>query len=219
MDLGGASEMGMMALGGNSCQRDELWWRAVQGRDLLLVLCAALLLFCFACSAETEGKQKKRTTAPVTIGSVVQKDVPVQLLTIGNVEPYASVAVKSMVSGQLIKIAFKEGQEVKKGDLLFVIDPRPFEAALNQAEAILERDLSAVKQAQANRASNASELKHTEAILTKDEIQAKTAGVQAERYGKVMYLRMNTIRYRQKPMPRRPWCSPIRQGWRRPGPP
>ena len=175
--------MGMMALGGNRCPRDGLWWRAVRVKDLVLVLCAALLLFCFACSAETEGKQKKRTAPPVTIGSVVQKDVPVQLLTIGNVEPYASVAVKSMVSGQLIKIAFKEGQEVKKGDLLFVIDPRPFEAALNQAEAILERDLSAVKQAQANRVSNASEQKHAEAILTKDEIQAKTAGVQAERYG------------------------------------
>jgi len=83
-----------------------------------------------------------------------------------------------MVNGQVTKAAFKEGDEVKKGDLLFVIDPRPFEAALNQAEAILERDLSAVKQAQANQVSNASQLKHAEAILTKDQIQAR-----AERYG------------------------------------
>ena len=152
-------------------------------RQAILVLYLALLVFCFACSAETEGKQKKRTAAPVTIGSVIKKDVPVQIVTIGNVEPYSSVAIKSMVNGQLIKTAFKEGQDVRKGDLLFVVDPRPLEAALKQAEAILERDLSAVKQARANRVSNESHLKHAEAILAKDQIQAKTARVQAERYG------------------------------------
>jgi multidrug efflux system membrane fusion protein len=140
-------------------------------------------MFCFACSAETEGKQNQKTVAPVTIGSVTRKDIPVQLITIGNVEAYASVDIKSMVNGQVTKTAFQEGQEVKKGDLLFVVDPRPFEAALNQAEAVLERDLSAVKQAQANRVSNASQLKHAEAILIKDQVEAKTARVQAERYG------------------------------------
>ncbi len=158
-------------------------WGITEWRQVILVLYSAFLVFCFACSAETEGKQKKRTAAPVTVGSVIRKDVPVQLVTIGNVEPYSSVAIKSMVNGQLIKTAFKEGQDVKKGDLLFVVDPRPFEAALKQAEAILERDLSGVKQAQANRVSNESHLKHAEAILTKDQIQAKTARVQAERYG------------------------------------
>ncbi|MBL7172921.1 MAG: efflux RND transporter periplasmic adaptor subunit [Desulfobacteraceae bacterium] len=152
-------------------------------RQAILVLYLALLIFCFACSAETEGKQKQRTAAPVTVGSVIKKDVPVQIVTIGNVEPYSSVAIKSMVNGQLIKTAFKEGQDVRKGDLLFVVDPRPLEAALKQAEAILERDLSAVKQARANRVSNESHLKHAEAILAKDQIQAKTARVQAERYG------------------------------------
>ncbi len=155
----------------------------VHWRKLIRVLYSALLMFCFACSAQTEGKQKQKTAAPVTIGSVTRKDVPVQLITIGNVEAYASVAIKSMVNGQVTKTAFQEGQEVKTGDLLFVVDPRPFEAAMNQAEAILERDLSAVKQAQANRVSKASQLKHAEAILIKDQVEAKTARVQAERYG------------------------------------
>ncbi len=144
---------------------------------------SALLLFCFACSAQTEGKQNQKTAAPVAIDSVTRKDVPIQLATIGNVEAYASVAIKSMVNGQVTKAAFQEGQEVKKGDLLLVVDPRPFEAALNQAEAILEKDLSQVKEAQANRVSNESHLKHAEAILKKDQIQAKTARIQAERYG------------------------------------
>lgn len=155
-------------------------------RNWETVICAALLMFCFACSVETEGKQKQRPAAPVAVGSVIQKDVPVQIITIGNVEPYASVAVKSMVSGRVTKAAFREGQDVQKGDLLFVVDSRPFEAAVKQAEAILEKDLSAVRQAQANRLSNASELKHAEAILTKDQVEAKTARVQAERYGELV---------------------------------
>ncbi len=151
--------------------------------ELMLALCAVLFSVCFACSSETQGKPRQRqTVAPVTVGPVIQKDVPIQLSAIGNVEPYASVAIKTLVSGQLMEAAFEEGQEVKKGDLLFVIDPRPFEAAVKQAEAILEKDLSAVKQAQANRLSNGSRLKHAEAILKKDQIQAKTAGIQAERY-------------------------------------
>jgi multidrug efflux system membrane fusion protein len=155
----------------------------VHCRNLLQILCSIFLMFCVACSAKTEGKQKQKTVVPVTINPVTQKDVPVQLTTIGNVEPYASVAIKSLVNGQVTKTAFKEGQEVRKGDLLFVVDPRPFEAAVKQAEAVLERDLSAVKQAQANRVSNVSQLKHSEAILIKDQVEAKTARVQAERYG------------------------------------
>lgn len=152
-------------------------------RIMALILYSAFLMFCFACSGETEGRQKHKTAPPVTVAAVIQKDVPIQLITIGNVEPYASVAIKSLVDGQVTKTAFQEGQEVNKGDLLFVVDPRPFEAAMKQAEAILERDLSAVKQAQANQVSSASQLKHAEAILTKDRVEAKTARVQAERYG------------------------------------
>lgn len=173
----------MKTLRGNSFRENGIHSKTVRWSDLIWVWYSVILVFCFACSAQTEGKQKQKTAAPVAIGSVTRKDVPVQLATIGNVESYATVAIKSMVTGQLIKTGFEEGQEVKKGDLLFVVDPRPFEAALNQAEAILERELSQVKQAQANRVSNESQLKHAEAILKKDQIQAKTARVQAERYG------------------------------------
>jgi len=148
-----------------------------------LVCCSALLILCFACSVEIEGKHKGQPAAPVTVASVIRKDVPVQLTTIGNVEPYASVAVKSMVSGQVRKAAFQEGQDVQKGDLLFVVDPRPYEAAVKQAEAVLQKDLSAVKQAEAHRISNTSKLKHADAMLTKDQVEAKTARIQAERYG------------------------------------
>lgn len=151
-------------------------------RCLKQVLPLSLILFSFACSGDTEGKQKRQMAAAVTVGSVVEKDVPVQLRGIGNVEPYSSVSIKSMVGGQLIRTAFKEGQVVKRGDLLFVVDPRPFEAGLKQAEAILEKDLSLVKQAQANRVRDEAQVKHAKALLTKDLVQAKMAKVQAERY-------------------------------------
>jgi membrane fusion protein, multidrug efflux system len=66
------------------------------------------------------------------VGQVIQKTVPVDLRAIGNVEAYSTVSVKSMVGGEIAQVDFTEGQEVKKGDLLLVIDPRPYQAALNQ---------------------------------------------------------------------------------------
>src|SRR4029077_17444411 len=72
---------------------------------------------------------------PVTAGIVVTEDVPVFLYGIGTVQAYNMVAIKSRADGQIFKIAFKEGQEVKEGDPLLQIDPRPYHAALAQAEA------------------------------------------------------------------------------------
>lgn len=79
-------------------------------------------------------------TVPVTVATAVQKNVPVQVLAVGNVEPYQTVSIKSQVTGVITQAHFKEGQDVKKGQLLFTIDPRPLEAALKQAEANLARD-------------------------------------------------------------------------------
>ncbi|MFZ0693397.1 MAG: efflux RND transporter periplasmic adaptor subunit [Alphaproteobacteria bacterium] len=77
---------------------------------------------------------------PVSIAPVMRKSVPVTLPAIGTVVSLSSVAVKSRVDGQIFEQDFKEGQNVHKGDLLFTIDPRPFDAAVRQAEANLARD-------------------------------------------------------------------------------
>jgi membrane fusion protein, multidrug efflux system len=77
---------------------------------------------------------------PVMVATAVQKSVPIQIRAVGNVEAYTTVSVKSQVTGVLQQAHFKEGQDVKKGQLLFTIDPRPLEAALKQAEANLARD-------------------------------------------------------------------------------
>ena len=74
------------------------------------------------------------------VAKAVRKTVAQRLHAIGRVEAYSTVQIKSQITGQLMIVHFKEGQDVKKGDLLFTIDPRPFEAALNQSLAALNRD-------------------------------------------------------------------------------
>ncbi|GAN33876.1 MAG: efflux RND transporter periplasmic adaptor subunit [Candidatus Brocadia sinica] len=90
------------------------------------------------------------TSLPVTVAVAEQNDVPIQIRTIGNVEAYSTVLVKTRVEGELSHVYFKEGQEVKKGDLLFMIDSRPFKALLRQFEANLARDTAQMKKAEAD---------------------------------------------------------------------
>lgn len=124
-------------------ERDLLlngWWL----RDVLVALFTAS--FVAACASQQTGDAPE--VVPVNVSAVAQKDVPVQLRAIGNVEAYSMVAVKSQVDGELAQINFKEGQEVNEGDLLFVIDPRPYQAALRQAEANLARNRAEANNAQ-----------------------------------------------------------------------
>ena len=86
-------------------------------------------------AAQTPGQ-----AIPVTAGTVAVEDVPVFLHGIGTVQAYNTVAIKSRVDGQIVKINFKEGEEVKIGDPLFQIDPRPYQAALETAQAAKEKD-------------------------------------------------------------------------------
>jgi|WetSurSiteA1Bulk_404760.scaffolds.fasta_scaffold04966_2 membrane fusion protein, multidrug efflux system len=103
---------------------------------LFPVLLAVVLTAC------NQGKSQppQKPPVPVAAGVVEQKTVPVQILTIGNVEAYSTVSVKSQIGGILTRVHFKEGQDVNRGALLFTIDPRPYEAALRQAEANLAKD-------------------------------------------------------------------------------
>ena len=84
------------------------------------------------------------------VATAQRRDVPVYLKGLGNVTASNTVSVKSRVDGQLSQVNFKEGQNVNKGDLLAVIDPRPFQVALDQAQANLYRDQAQLKDAQLN---------------------------------------------------------------------
>src|SRR4029077_12011820 len=87
---------------------------------------------------------------PVVTGIVRSSDVPIYLRGVGTVIAYNNVVVRSQITGQLVKIAFTQGQTVKKGDLLAEIDPRPYQAQLDQAIANRDRDQAQVANAQAN---------------------------------------------------------------------
>lgn len=107
----------------------------------------ALLLFAVqlgACTQQASSAAEKKTAGgpaiPVVVASVLKKTVPLRVEAIGNVEPYKTVAVKARVDGQIVKVFFADGQEVKEGQPLFQLDARPFEASLQQAEAALLRD-------------------------------------------------------------------------------
>jgi multidrug efflux system membrane fusion protein len=107
---------------------------------IICVLSLSVLLICTlsACSAKTPPPQKP--PVPVSAAMVIKKTVPVQIRAIGNVEAYSTVAVKSQIGGVLTRVHFREGEYVNKGALLFTIDPRPYEAALRQAEANLAKN-------------------------------------------------------------------------------
>lgn len=119
-------------------------------------------------SSQPQAAAPRRPPASVRTSIVSRKDVPIELRAIGNVEAYSSVAVKSRVAGQLMRVHVRDGQNVRQGQLLFEIDPLPFEAQLRQAEANVARDRAMEKQA--------------EASITRSKAQASQASVQAERY-------------------------------------
>ena len=108
---------------------------------------------------------------PVITAKVGQKDVPIDVAVVGNVEAYTTISVKAQVGGEITKVFFKEGDLVKKGDPLFTIDPRPLEAALAQVKANLAKDQALLAQAQAN--------------LARDIAQEKYARTESGRYNKL----------------------------------
>ncbi|MCL5269027.1 MAG: efflux RND transporter periplasmic adaptor subunit [bacterium] len=99
---------------------------------------------------------------PVVLGNVIQKTVPIEVHNIGTVQPNATVTVKSQVEGVIVRAAVQDGQAVKRGDLLFEIDPRPFEAALRAAEAELQRQVALKSQAEANRSRDVVQSDHAD---------------------------------------------------------
>jgi multidrug efflux system membrane fusion protein len=149
------------------------------GTVVCFIASVSLVTVFLACSSGKSG-QPARQAVPVTAGKVIQKTVPVQIRAIGNVEAYSTVSVKSQIGGQLVRVHFKEGQDVRKGALLFTIDPRPYEAALKQAEANLAKDTAQLENARADLLRYEDLIKHD--YVTKqeyDQIRANAAALEA----------------------------------------
>jgi multidrug efflux system membrane fusion protein len=117
------------------------------------VLSLTSFLLAFLCACSTSNTKSAQAGAgppaiPVAVTPAEQQDFPVYLSGLGSVQASNTVSLKSRVDGQIVQIAFKEGQFVKQGELLLVIDPRPYQVQLEQAEAALARDQAQLKNAQ-----------------------------------------------------------------------
>jgi multidrug efflux system membrane fusion protein len=120
-----------------------------------------------------QARNAAQRAAPVAAVPVVQQDMPVYLKGLGTVTPYYMVTVHSRVDGELVKVNFSEGQDVKAGDLLAVIDPRPFEAQLHQAEATTARDQAQLNDAEINLARYQD--LYRQGIIAKQQLDTQSA--------------------------------------------
>jgi multidrug efflux system membrane fusion protein len=140
---------------------------ALAGSGLLLALCA--------CGRTDAAAPAVAPAVPVTAATVEQKDVPVRLRAIGTGEAYSNVAVKTQITGELTGVFFKPGDYVKKGQLIFTLDKRPYEAALNQAQGTLAKDKAQAANARAQ--EHRYEALYKSGVISKEEYdqQATTA--------------------------------------------
>ena len=133
------------------------------------VLCLAASMAASSCGSNTSaagpntgggrggrGRGGDGGAAPVVTAKVSERDVPVDIAAIGNIEAYAAISIRSQVTGQLTEVAFREGDFVSRGQQLFTLDRRPIEAALAQAEANLTRDKALLAQAEAQLSRDAA---------------------------------------------------------------
>jgi membrane fusion protein, multidrug efflux system len=134
----------------NLPDKKQRLWRVLVFSTLALMLATVLA----SCSGSASGPSSARANVPqtvqVTVAAAQQQDLPVYLNGLGSVAAYYTVGVKSRVDGQLVEVKFREGEFVKKGDLLAVIDPRPYQVQLDQAQAQLFRDQASSRDAQLN---------------------------------------------------------------------
>jgi multidrug efflux system membrane fusion protein len=139
-------------------------------KHVLLLACGLTALLA-ACSgggkadgpSNAKGKGGAQPAVPVTTGVVTAKTVPVELEAVGKVEPLSTVSILARVGGELTGVRFAEGQEVQKGQVLFTIDPRPYQAALDQAQAAVARDKAVA-------ANSAADLKRYGDLVQKEYV-------------------------------------------------
>lgn len=125
-----------------------------------LLFASAVVSSCAAKNNEDEGK---REAVPVVVSAAARQSVPLEARAIGHVDPFTTVSVRARVSGEIIRMGFKEGQNVRKGDLLFQIDPRPYQAELAQAQAQVDRDRAIAK-------NNEEDVKRYADLVAKDYV-------------------------------------------------
>ena len=147
---------------------------------LLVVL--ALVWYFLGPKSNKAANRQRAEVVPVEIATATTMDVPVQIKSIGNVESIAAVAVRSQVEGTLQVVHFTPGQEVKKGDLLFTIDPRPLQALVAQASANLAKAVAAVDQGRQVLVRDQATATNAHTILRRDTTLVESGVISREEY-------------------------------------
>lgn len=120
------------------------------GTTVVATLVLAFLVATAGCGGSGQTQRGAPPPVPVAAATVELKTMPISFRAIGNVEAIETVAIKARIGGELLRVLFREGEVVRRGAVLFVIDPRPYEAALAQAEAMLARDQALLGKADAD---------------------------------------------------------------------
>src|SRR5262249_3292110 len=148
------------------------------GRSVVLALAASVLLA--GCGQKQPQTDSPRQSAvPVVVAKVSQRNVPVDLHAIGNVQPYSTVQIKSQINAQVNDVHFKEGQDVHKGDLLFSLDKRQPEADLKKAEGALAKDQAQLENTQVKAVRYTELMK--QGVISKQEYDAAIADADASK--------------------------------------
>ncbi len=159
-------------------------------RSWILFFLLPSVLFISGCrnkdQVQAAGPSGGRPAAPVVVAGVEQRDIPVQIRAIGNVESYQTVQIRSQVSGQIQKIFFKEGEDVREGQPLFQLDKRPFQADLEKAIGQMKRDQAQAENSrmQAERYSTLEKegvASHEQADQLRAQARADASAVEADK--------------------------------------
>lgn len=151
-------------------------------RQTFPIIVSLMALLSAACTAPQVQSAGPPPPVPVTVAVATQQPMPVELHAVGTVEPSSTVQIKSQIAGELLKADFVEGGNVNKGDLLFEIDPRPYQEALRQANAAVGKDEALMRQAEANLTHDLAQSKYDEADATRNEQLFKQNIVSREQY-------------------------------------
>src|SRR4030095_3093949 len=116
----------------------------------------------WSCTAQTAAPPPP-SGVPVVVAKVSQKLMPVEVTSVGNVEPISTVAIKAQVSGELLQVHFNEGDFVRKGQLLFTIDSRSFQGQVGTVQANMAKDQAQLKQVEANLPRDTAQLEYVQA--------------------------------------------------------
>jgi multidrug efflux system membrane fusion protein len=168
----------MKLQGGHDMPRAGSAWKSAPTPAWIAVFCLTLIPFAeqgCANKASSDSPSKKgmsERATPVAVSTVVKKDIPINIQAIGTVEAYSTVTVRSQISGELVRVFFVEGDFVRKGEELFRIDSRSYEAQLNQVQANLAKDEAVLSQLEAN--------------LARDLVNQKYAQSEAMRYASLL---------------------------------